>query len=186
MATTSAAVTDMEMTGAVDDALAAKGLAPGRHYVDSGYLSAGRLVAEAARHGIALIGPLQADTSAQARARQGYARADFTADYDTRQVTCPQGKTSSSWTPCTQYGKDAIVAIFSRSDCGPCPARELCTKAKKRTVTIPPREVAEAQAALRAAGDTKSFQVDYARRAGVEGTMHQAASRGARRAATAG
>jgi len=33
-----------------------------------------------------------------------------------------------------------------------------------------------------AAGNTKSFQADYARRAGVEGTMHQAASRGARRA----
>jgi transposase len=181
-ATTSAAVTDMEMTGAIDDALAARGLAPGRHYLDSGYLSAGRLVAEAARHGIALIGPLLADTSAQARAGQGYARADFTADYDARQVTCPQGKTSSSWSPCSQYGRDAIVAIFSPRDCGPCPARELCTKGKKRTITIQPRPVAEAQAAARAAGGTKSFQADYARRAGVEGTMHQAASRGARRA----
>jgi transposase len=182
VATTSAAVTDMEMTGSVDDALAAKGLAPGRHYLDSGYLSAGRLVAEAARHGIALIGPLQADTSAQARAGQGYARADFTADYDAQRVTCPQGKTSSSWSPCSQYGRAAIVAIFARSDCEPCPARELCTKGKKRTITLPPRAVAEAQAALRAAGETKSFQADYARRAGVEGTMHQAASRGARRA----
>ena len=182
VATTSAAVTGMEMTGAVDDALAAKGLAPGRHYPGSGYLSAGRLVAEAARHGIALIGPLQADTSAQARAGQGYARADFTADYDAQQVTCPQGKTSSSWSPCSQYGREAIVAIFARSDCEPCPARNLCTKGKKRTITLPPRAVAEAQAALRAAGGTKSFQAGYARRAGVEGTMHQAASRGARRA----
>ncbi len=179
-ATTSAAATDMEMTGLIDDALAAKGLAPGRHYVDSGYLSAGRLVAEAARHGIALIGPLQAGTSAQARAGQGYARADFTADYDAQRVTCPQGKASSSWTPCSQYGGDAIVAVFARSDCEPCPVKQLCTKGKKRTVTLPPRAVAEAQAALRAAGGTKSFQADYARRAGVEGTMHQAASRGAR------
>ena len=107
VATTSGAVTGMEMTGTVDDALAAKGLAPGRHYLDSGYMSAGRLVAEASRHGIALIGPLQADTSVQARAGQGYARADFTADYDAQRVTCPQGKTSSSWSPCSQYGRDA-------------------------------------------------------------------------------
>ena len=170
------------MTGVIDDALAAKGLAPGRHYPGSGYLSAGRLVAEAARHGIELIGPLQAGTSAQARAGQGYARADFTAGYDAQRVTCPQGKTSSSWSPCSQYGRDAIVAIFARSDCGPCPARELCTKGKKRTITLQPRAVAEAQAALRAAGNTKSFQAGYARRAGIEGTMHQAASRGARRA----
>jgi hypothetical protein len=182
VATTSAAVTDTEMTGVIDDALAAKGLAPGRHYLDSGYLSAGRLVAEAARHGIALIGPLQAGTSAQARAGQGYARADFTADYDAQRVTCPQGKTSSSWSPCSQYGRDAIVAIFARSDCEPCPVKKLCTKGKKRTITLQPRAVAEAQAALRAAENTKSFQAGYARRAGIEGTMHQAASRGARRA----
>ena len=45
-----------------------------------------------------------------------------------------------------------------------------------------PRELAQAQAAARAAEHTIPFQADYARRAGVEGTMHQAASHGARRA----
>ena len=90
------------------------------------------MVSELARHGIALIGPLLADTSAQARAGHGYARADFTVDYDTKTVTCPQGKTAATWTPCTQHGKDAIVATFSASDCGPCPARSLCTTGKRR------------------------------------------------------
>jgi hypothetical protein len=42
--------------------------------------------------------------------------------------------------------------------------------------------MAEARAAARAAEKTIPFQADYARRAGVEGTMHQAASHGARRA----
>jgi hypothetical protein len=37
-------------------------------------------------------------------------------------------------------------------------------------------------AAARASQDTASFRASYARRAGVEGTMHQAASHGARRA----
>ncbi len=41
---------------------------------------------------------------------------------------------------------------------------------------------AEAQAAARAAETAILFQADYARRAGVEGTMHQAVSHGARRA----
>ena len=95
VATTDATVTDNQMTGAIDDDLAGKNLAPGRHYLDSGYLSAALVVAGHARHGIALIGPLLADTSAQARAGHGYARADFTVDYDTKTVTCPQGKTSS-------------------------------------------------------------------------------------------
>ena len=182
VATTSAAVTDNQMTGPVDDALAGQGLAPARHYVDSGYPSAALVVAEHARHGIALIGPLLADTSAQARARNGYARADFTVDYDTRTVTCPQGKTSASWSPCTQRGADAIVAQFSAADCGPCPARSQCTRGKRRQLTLPPRDLARAQATARAAEKQIPFQADYARRAGVEGTMHQAASHGARRA----
>jgi transposase len=91
-ATTDAAVTDNRMTAVIDDALAAKGLAPGRHYLDSGCLSAALVTGEAARNGgIALIGPLLADTSAQARAGAGYARADFAIDYAARTVTCPRG-----------------------------------------------------------------------------------------------
>src|SRR6266853_1382810 len=123
VATTDATVTDNQMTEPVHDALAARNLAPGRHYLDSGYLSAAVVVSALTTWGIALIGPLLADTSAQARAGHGYARADFAVDYDSKTVTCPQGKTSAAWTPCTQRGKDAIVATFSAGDCGPCPAR---------------------------------------------------------------
>jgi len=182
VATTEATVPDSQMTAVICGDLAAQNLAPGRDYLDSGYLSAALVVTALATWGIALIGPLLADTSAQARAGKGYARADFTIDYDTRTVTCPQGKTSASWTPCTQRGKDAIVVHFSAGDCGPCPARALCTHGKYRQLTLPPRDLAQAQAAARAAEKTIPFQADYARRAGVEGTMHQAASHGARRA----
>ena len=183
VATTGATVPDSQMTAVICDDLTAKNLAPGRSYLDSGYLSAALVVTALATWGIALTGPLLADTSAQARAGAGYARADFTADYDAKTVTCPQGNTSVSWTRCTQHGRDAIVATFSADDCGPCPARSLCTTSsrKRRQLTVPPRDVAEAQAAARAAEKTIPFQADYARRAGVEGTMHQAASHGARR-----
>ena len=181
VATTGATVTDNQMTGIIDDELAGKDLAPGRHYLDSGYLSAALVVSELARHGIALTGPLLADHSAQARAGAGYARADFTIDYGTQTVTCPQGKTAATWIPCTQHGRDTIVATFSARDCVPCPARSLCTASRRRQLSLPPRDLAEAQAAARAAENTISFQADYARRAGVEGTIHQAASHGARR-----
>jgi Transposase DDE domain len=144
--------------------------------------AAALVVSELARHGIALIGPLLADTSAQARAGHGYARADFAINYDTKTVTCPQGKTAATWTPCTQRGQDAIVATFAASDCGPCPARALCTKSRRRQISLLPRDLAEAQAAARTAEKAIPFQADYARRAGVEGAMHQAASHGARRA----
>lgn len=184
MATTDATVTDNQMTEPVHDALAARNLAPGRHYADSGYLSAALVVSALTTWGIALIGLLLADTSAQARAGNGYARADFAVDYDTRTVTCPQGKTSSSRTLCTQKGQAAVVATFSPGDCGPCPARPQCTTSsrKRRQITILPRDLAQAQATARAAETTIPFQADYARRVGVEGTMHQAVSHGARRA----
>jgi len=147
VATTDATVTDNQMTGAIHQDLAAKNLAPGRQYLDSGYLSAAVVVSALTTWGIALIGPLLADTSAQARAGAGYARADFAVNYDTGTVTCPQGKTSVSWTPCTQRGKDAIVATFSAGDCGPCPARGLCTTSGKnrRQLTVLPRDLAHAQ-----------------------------------------
>ena len=183
VATTAATVAGNQMTGAIDDDLAARNLPPGRHYVDSGYLSAALLASEAVRHGIALTGPLPADRSRQARAGAGYDRAAFTIDYDRQIVTCPQGKTSASWTPCTRDGTIA-KATFSATDCGPCPARPQCTASKqnRRQLAILPREAAQAQAAARAATTALPFAADYARRAGVEGTMHQAASHGARRA----
>jgi transposase len=184
VATTDATVADSQMTGVIHGELAGRDLAPGRHYLDSGYLSAAVVVAALATWGVALIGPLLADTSAQARAGHGYARAGFAVDYDSETVTCPQGRTSSSWTPCTQRGQAAAVATFSVSDCGPCPARAQCTTSgkKRRQLTVLPRDLAEAQAAARTAENTIPFRADYARRAGVEGTMHQAASHGARRA----
>ena len=63
-------------------------------------------------------------------------------------------------------------------------ASSLCTTSgrNRRQLSVLPRDLAEAQAAARAAEKTIPFQADYARRAGVEGTMHQATSHGARRA----
>jgi transposase len=185
VATTPATVTDNAMTSVIDDHLAARELVPARHYLDSGYLSAEILVDELRRLGIALVGPLLADTSPQARAGNGYARPDFAIDYDAETVTCPQGKASVSWSPCAQHGKPKIVVKFSPADCGPCPARALCFTGKtrdRRQLTLNSRSLAEAQAANREQEKTRSFQADYARRAGIEGTMAQAVRHGARRA----
>jgi transposase len=183
VATTDATLTDAEMTAVIHDGLAARNLPPRWHYADSGYLSAGLAVSELTRHGIALTGPPLADTSPQARAGQGYAQADFTIDYDTRTVTCPQGSTATTWTPCTRRGQDKIVVQFPAASCGPCPARSLCTtSSKRRQLMLLPRDQAQAQAAARAAAHDTASQAGYARRAGAEGTIHQATSHGARRA----
>jgi hypothetical protein len=56
------------------------------------------------------------------------------------------------------YLSAAIVASFAAGDCRPCPARDLCTKGKRRQVSVPPRDLAQAQADSRAAEKTRSFQ----------------------------
>jgi transposase len=111
VATTHAAVPDAAMTTAIHDALDDAGLAPGEHAVDAGYTSADLLLAARAR-GITLLGPLLANVSPQARAGR-YATDAFAIDWDNRQVTCPQGATSTIWSPCSQRGTEVIVVRFA-------------------------------------------------------------------------
>ena len=184
VATTDATVTDNQMTAVIHDGLAEQNLAPGRHYADAGYLSAELVVSEMARHGVALTGPLLADNSAQARGG-GYTQQDFTIDFDRRQATCPQGALSSRWQPTrTRDGKHAINVRFATATCRPCPARDHCTTATRtgRQLYLRPREIHQAAATARAAETGTTFHAGYARRAGIEGAIHQATSHGARRA----
>jgi Transposase DDE domain/Transposase domain (DUF772) len=173
--TTDATVPDNQMTAPVHSRLAGRGLLPAEHYVDSGYPSAELLVSSLAGYGIALVTPLLADTSAQARAGAGYDRTAFAIDFGARQATCPQGQASSSWNPVTQRGTETIVITFAKSTCRSCPVRAQCTTsaAGRRQLTVHPRDVHQAQLAARAAQDTRNFQARYALRAGVEGTIRQ-------------
>jgi hypothetical protein len=175
VATTDATVPDSAMTEPIHQSLAARGLLPAEHYLDSGYPSAELLANSWKTYGIALVTPVLADHSAQAKAGAGYDRSAFTIDFDRQQATCPQGQTSTSWTPATQRGTDTIVVTFAASTCGPCPVRDQCTTSKKRRrqLTVHPREVHDAQRAARARQESDDWQAKYALRAGVEGTIRQ-------------
>lgn len=175
VATTGGSIIDNTMTGPVHDALAARGLTPGRHYVDAGYPSAEHLVTAKHEHNITLVAPMLADISPQAKAGTGFARDDFHIDFDTRTATCPRGKTSSSWTECVQKGTDKIVVTFAAGDCRPCPSRPDCTRSARavRKLTLGTREVFQAQKTARAAETDTDWQQDYKRRAGIEGTINQ-------------
>jgi len=176
VATTCAAVPDVAMTGPVHDSLGVAGLLPGEHVVDAGYTSADLLVA-ARRRGITLLGPLLADNSPQAR-RGGYTQEAFTIDWDRRQVTCPRGAVSRTWSPHRPGGKnEAIIVQFAAATCRACPVRGNCTTAARagRQLFLRPREIHEALAAARAGQDSQHWKDRYKTRAGVEGTMAQAA-----------
>jgi transposase len=184
-ATTDATVADSQMTVPVCAALAARGLAPARHYLDSGYAAPEHVLAAARQHGITLVTPLLADTSRQAREKKGYDRSAFAIDYGTRTVTCPEGHASRYWNETVPRGRPSVTVQFAAADCRPCPARAQCTTARRggRVLTFPPRDLYDLQAAARAAQDGKDWQHDYNRRAGIEATISQAAAvTGTRRA----
>ena len=85
---------DMTSTAEIHECLAAKGLLPAEHFVDSAYVDAALLVSSRRDHGVSLEGPVRGVSSWQARDGQGYDLPHFAIDWEHEQVTCPQGKTS--------------------------------------------------------------------------------------------
>src|SRR5438552_16566706 len=85
---------------------------PPNTYLDSGYPSADTITTARTTYGITLVTPALLDWSAQARAGTGLDKSAFAIDFDTRQVTCPQGNTSTSWSPASQRGTEVIVVKF--------------------------------------------------------------------------
>ena len=85
---------DRASTAEIHERLAAKGLLPSEHFVDSGYVDAGLLAGSRRDHGLWLEGPVRGVSS---RVGHGYELRPFTIDWDGERVTCPRGKTSVSW-----------------------------------------------------------------------------------------
>jgi transposase len=174
--TTAAVAADVDRTGPIHAALAAKGLLPGDHLLDAGFVDAELLVGSQYEHGVRLVGPVRPDVSWQARANQGFDISHFAIDWEARRVTCPEGKTSVLWKPGhDSWGNEVIHAEFARRECLACPSRPLCTRAKTegREMTLRPQERHEALQAARVQQETPEWKAEYAVRAGVEGTLSQ-------------
>ena len=164
---------DMTSTAEIHEQLAAKGLLPAEHFVDSGYVDAELLASSQRDYGLSLEGPVRGVSS---RVGHGYGLQHFAIDWERERVTCPQGKTSVSWrTIRVADGSPRIQALFSRGDCRACSARAMCTPASsgRRTVHVHLREEYEALNAARARMTDPAWVERYHRRAGVEGTLSQ-------------
>jgi len=178
-------VTDVATTGATSRGIQAlpgihtrlkhRRLLPGQHLADAGYTSAAQLD-EAARRHITLIGPLKADGSWQQRTQPAFARQAFTINYDRRQVTCPNGKTSGDWLqPPAQA--PYLVVKFDRRLCDPCPDRGRCTRSREgRTITFLPRHLHQLQTDNRRDQQDPQWQRTYSTRSGAEGTINEFAN----------
>jgi transposase len=175
--TTCAPVPDSEVTAPIHEALTEKHLSPSDHLVDAGYVDAEVLITSQLKQRIRLVGPVREDVHWQAREAKGYDLSCFTIDWEQRTVTCPRGCHSSKWAYARdENGRETIQVRFRHSDCTPCPSRSLCTKAKKdpRELTLRPREEHLALQTARREQQTEAFKKEYAKRAGIEGTISQA------------
>ena len=173
--TTVATLQDSEVLAAIHDHLRAKGLSPSEHYVDQGYASGPELVRQA-RLGTQLIGPVGQDPSWHQREHSGYAVQDFVLDWQAKVATCPQGKPSVGWTqPPDRRQHPSVVIRFATATCRSCAVRAQCTRGQgSRTLTLTPPEVHAALLQRRAVQRSPAFVQQYARRAGIEGTLSQA------------
>src|SRR3954467_1896997 len=174
--TTPAVAADVEQTAPIHTALAAKGLLPGDHLVDAGFVDVALLVGSQFEHGVRLVGPMRPDVSWQAKANQGFDIAHFEIDWETKRVTCPEGKTSVLWKPGRdRWGNEVIHTEFARRECLACRSRPLCTRAttEGREMTLRPQEQHEALQAARRQQETAEWKAEYAVRAGIEGTLSE-------------
>jgi transposase len=178
--TTPAPVADGALTATIHAALAGKQLLPDEHLVDTGYVDAELLVASQQDYGVDLVGPTRPDVKWQARAGQGFAAADFRVDWEHQWAICPEGRTSSSWTPAVDNRKNPVIKLkFSKTDCTPCPSRSRCIspqakrKLPRRSLTIRPEAQYRALRAARQRERDPAFAGLYGKRAGIEGTISQ-------------
>jgi transposase len=170
METTVATVPDSTMNNTIHAHLAQKGLLPGEHLLDPGYVDAGNLTAAQQDHAVALVGPVAWDTFWQAQTQQGFDIACFSIDWDpTRRLV-----RRVMWSPGHDaYGNEVIDVRFAGADCADCPVRQQCMQA----VTVPRglklrvRAQHKALQPGRQHQTTAAFKAADAKRRGIEGAI---------------
>jgi transposase len=169
--TTAATENDSETLPAIQEDLARLGLLPTEQFLDSGYLSGPLLVSSQQQYGLRLVGPVGQDTHPQARQDSEYAQASFQLDWSAKQAICPQGQ-SSVWWHERQTGQ--IDVRFASVSCRQCEVREHCTQSKRGgSLSRHPQAEQEALRQRRQEQESEDFRQEYARRAGIEGTISQ-------------
>ncbi len=176
--TTIATTPDDAVTDQIHASLRQRDLLPSVHLTDMGYIDAELLVDSERQYQINLFGPVRGDYRRQGREDKGFAASDFVIDWEARQARCPAGCTSINWNPTIDPRENPVIRIkFAMRDCQACAHRSECTDGQRRCISIRPREQYEALQQRRKRVRTDSFKEEYAKRAGVEGTISQGVRR---------
>ena len=97
--TMSGPTADGAATPRIHAALQQRGLLPGTHIVDTGFLDADLLVDSRHDYGVDLLRPTRLDYHWQAREGAGFDTQHFPIDWDQHQASCPAGRRVSAGHP---------------------------------------------------------------------------------------
>src|SRR5262249_37929131 len=114
----------------------------------------------------------------QAHGAHAFDTSQLVIDGEQEVVTCPLGKQSRYWKPATgPRGQPTIQVQFPKKDCTGCAVRSRCTRSATapRELTLPPKAQQMALQEARERQQSESFKELYKRRAGIAGTISQAA-----------
>ena len=165
---------DVSSTPQIHAQLKQKNLIPDTHLLDAGYVSAALLVDSKADYDVKLLGPSHMPTSWQSRQEGAYDLGCFELDWDNKQATCPQGKTSKTWREHLDRERPAVYIRFADKDCQSCDVQNLCTRSKKsRALMTHPQAHFVAIQHNREKMKTDIWKKQYGKRAGVEGSISQ-------------
>ena len=175
--TTVATTQDVSSTDDIHQGLKDKGLLPGTHLVDAGYVDGELLVQSQERYGVELLGPTRHNSTWQAR-EGGYDQSRFTLDWERQQAICPEGKVSLWWggDVAKPYNYLRVKVRFAQQDCAQCASRAKCIRSslnRPRTLVLHERAQQEAMQRARARLASEEGRTEYRKRAGVEGALSQ-------------
>jgi transposase len=166
IAMTSSVQTDAQALPAIQERLQQRGVPPKEQFADKAYVN-GPTLAASEQQGIDLMGPIQGDTSPQARQPDGLSLEHFTLDRQACTATCPAGQVAQG-----HLGQEgALTFSFAKAVCLACPCRPRCCAGQGgRTLTVGPYH--EWVVAARVRQKTEAFRELYRHHRGnIEGTL---------------
>ena len=171
VAITPAIVVDNQYLPGLQERLSAHGVAPGKHYVDQGYMSADNLVTSRER-GIDLRGYIKADTSGKP---PGFQLQNFDIDIEQQQATCPAGRTQARWHVSKPNPQNLVAHhVFFGAQCQECVffGPGLCTdKSGGRHLSLNQHHAVIQENRREAA--TEAFKQEMHTRGGIEGAISE-------------
>ena len=173
---TVATLADGEIVDELHEQLACQQLLPHEHLMDAGYVDAEILARSQSRYQVDVVGPAMPDLSWASKEAGRFDQSQFLIDWQAKQVVCPAGHTSRDWLQIPdRHGKPSLRVRFPVSMCRPCPLRAKCTSVAAKVLRLRPDEATNtALVAARKRQETSEFWKQYAKRAGIEGTVAQA------------